>query len=47
MQRAPSEPANPTTVGVYERPSMLSRPRIWIPLAVAIVGAIFWIWYFM
>lgn len=47
MQRNPPEPANRTTVGVYERPHLLSRPRIWIPLAVAIVGALLWIWYFM
>jgi len=32
-------------VGVYDRPHPLTRPRVWIPIAIAVVVAV--AWYFI
>jgi len=29
-------------VGVYDRPHPLSRPKVWIPIVVAVVVTIVW-----
>ena len=36
----PNEQRN--AVGVYDRPHPLSRPRVWIPIVVAVVVSIVW-----
>jgi hypothetical protein len=41
----PAEDKERKAVGVYDRPHPLTRPRVWIPIVVAVIVSI--AWYFI